>query len=391
VAGAIPLYYNARSLLARRVSSIMTALAVALVVMILFILSGFIAGLKHTVMLSATHGNWIVASRGADSETASYISHEQYEIVKSRTQIQTTPGGEALISPEMMTGFNPAPERPPAQQSFTFLRGVRPIAYKVHRGMKLVSGRWPLGGSSEMVVGEKIQTRFPEELALGRDFHFGRRNWHIVGVFSDNGSARESEVWTDLDALTQDIRYANGFAVLHVILRPGNEDAFQKALDSDERLKLDAVDEQTFYSRELGFVDQLRALGLIVAIILAVGSTFGAMNTMYAAVARRSKEIGVLRALGFTSTKVLASFMAESVMLALAGGIAGEGLGLLVATATGLNSRLMNVGEFIFSFRITPSAFATGLVAAAIIGGLGGLLPAWQAARVRVVDSLRAA
>jgi putative ABC transport system permease protein len=391
VPGAIPLYYNARSLLARRVSSIMTALAVALVVMILFILSGFVAGLKHTVMQSANRGDYIVVSRGADSETASYISHEQYEIVKSRSQIATAANGDALISPEMMTGFNPAPEAPASQQAFTFLRGVRPIAYQVHRGMKLLKGRWPLAGSSEMVVGRNIEARFPHELAVGSDFRFGRRTWHIVGVFSDNGSARESEVWTDLDALTQDIRYANGFAVLHVILRPGTEGAFQKALDSDQRLKLDSVEAQTFYSRELGFVDQLRALGLVVAIILAVGSTFGAMNTMYAAVARRSKEIGVLRALGFTSGKVLASFMAESVMLALAGGVAGEALGLVVASATGLNSRLLNVGEYIFAFRITPAAFVTGLIAAAIIGGLGGLLPAWQAARVRVVDSLRAA
>jgi ABC-type lipoprotein release transport system permease subunit len=391
LAGAIPLYYNARSLLARRVSSIMTALAVALVVMILFILSGFVAGLKHTVMQSATRGNYIVVSRGADSETASYISHEQYEIVKSRSQIAAAPNGDALISPEMMTGFNPAPDAPPSQQAFTYLRGVRPIAYQVHRSMKLLSGRWPLAGGSEMVVGRNIEARFPRELAVGSDFRFGRRTWHIVGVFSDNGSARESEVWTDLDALTQDIRYANGFAVLHVILRPGTEDAFQKSLDADQRLKLDSVEAQTFYARELGFVDQLRALGLVVAIILAVGSTFGAMNTMYAAVARRSKEIGVLRALGFTSSKVLASFMAESVMLALAGGVAGEALGLVVASATGLNSRLLNVGEYIFAFRITPSAFVTGLVAAAIIGGLGGLLPAWQAARVRVVDSLRAA
>src|SRR5690349_22360469 len=177
----------------------MTALAVALVVMILFILSGFVAGLKHTVMQQgATRGNYIVVSRGADSESASYISYEQYEIVKSRTQIATAADGSALLSPEMMTGFNPAPEGPPEQQAFTFLRGVRPIAYRVHRGMKLISGRWPLAGSSEMVVGRNIQARFPAELALGKDFRFGRRTWHIVGVFSDNGSARESEVWTDL-------------------------------------------------------------------------------------------------------------------------------------------------------------------------------------------------
>lgn len=384
----IPLYYNARSLLARRVSSIMTALAVALVVMILFILSGFIAGIKSTVMSAATRGNFVVISRGADSETASYISHEQYEIVKSRAQIATDSSGEALISPEMMTGFNPEPEKA-AGSMFTFLRGVRPIAYKVHRGMKLVEGRWPAAGASEMIVGRKLNARFPA-LAAGRNLRFGRRTWQIVGVFSDNSSARESEMWTDLDVLTQDIRYSTGFAALHVVLRPGTADGFQQSLDTDARLRLDAVAENTFYSRQLGFVDQLRTLGMVVALILAVGSIFGAMNTMYAAVARRSREIGVLRALGFDSSRVLMSFVAESTMLGIAGAIAGEVLALLIARVSGLHGRLMNVGAFIFTFRVTASAFATGLIAGALIGAAGGLMPAWQAARIRVIDSLRA-
>lgn len=224
MAGAIPLYYNARSILARRVSSIMTALAVALVVMILFILSGFIAGIRDTVLSAATRGNFVVVSRGADSETASYITHEQFEIVKSRAQIAADSSGEALISPEMMTGFNPEPEKA-AGSMFTFLRGVRPIAYRVHRAMKVVEGRWPAGGASEMIVGRKLNARFPA-LAPGRDLRFGRRTWRIVGIFSDNGSARESEMWTDLDALVQDIRYSSGFAALHVVLRPAPRSFF---------------------------------------------------------------------------------------------------------------------------------------------------------------------
>ena len=384
----IPIRYNLRSLMVRRATAAMTASVVALVVMLLFILSGFVAGLRATVMQNALPDNWIVLSRGTTDEGASFISHEQYEIVKSRPQIATTADGQALISPEMITGFNAEPDAPPSQSLFTMLRGVYPIAYQVHGGMRLESGRWPARGVAEMVVGRKLAARFPN-LAVGSDFKFGPRTFKIVGIFSDQDSARESEVLTDLGILTQDVHVANGFAVLHVVLKPGTHDDFAKSLTTDSRVKLDTMSEQDFYAKQTGFIDQLRALGLIVALILAVGSVFGAMNTMYSAVARRTSEIGVLRVLGFSRFNVLTSFVIESIVLALAGGILGEILGVLVAYSTGLNSQLMNVGEFIFRFRLTLGAFVSGLVAAILIGALGGFLPAWRASRIRLVDSLR--
>lgn len=384
----IPVRYNLRSLMVRRTTSAMTALVVALVVMVLFILSGFIAGIRGTVMQSAVSGNWIVTSRAANSEPASFVSREQYEIIKSRPQIVTDTDGTALVSPEMMTGFYPSPDSPPAKVGFTFLRGVNPVAYKVHRDMKIESGRWPAHGASEMAVGRKLAARYPN-LALGSDMRFGHRTWKIVGVFSDNNSARESEVWTDLDVLTQDIRYASGFAALHVMLKPGTEDAFQQSLTTDARVRLDAMSEREFYARESGFVDQLRVLGLIVAMILGIGSIFGGMNTMYSAVARRTGEVGVLRVLGFSRFDVLTSFVIESALLGLMGGVGGIILGLITAEVTGLASQLMSVGAFIFTFHLTTSAFVSALIAGAILGALGGLLPAWRASRIGVIDSLR--
>ena len=385
----IPVRYNLRSLMVRRTTSVMTALVVALVVMVLFILSGFIAGIRGTVMQSAAGGNWIVTSTAANSEPASYVSREQYEIIRSRPQIVTDQHGSPLVSPEMMTGFFPAPDAPAGKTGFTFLRGVHPIAYQVHRDMKLVSGRWPEHGASEMVVGRKLAARYPN-LKVGSDIRFGRRTWKIVGIFSDNNSARESEVWTDLDVLTQDIRYNAGFAALHVKLKPGSEEAFQQSLTTDNRLRLEAMPEREFYARESGFVDQLRVLGLVVASILGIGSIFGGMNTMYSAVARRTSEVGVLRVLGFSRFDVLASFVVESALLGLGGGLAGIALGLLAAEATGLASQLMSVGSFIFTFRLTPAAFLWGVAAGTILGALGGLLPAWRASQVGLVDSLRA-
>jgi len=384
----IPIRYNLRSLMVRRATSVMTASVVALVVMLLFILSGFVAGLRATVMRSAMTDNWIVLSRGTTNEGGSFISREQYEIIKSRSQIAATPDGQALVSPEVITGFNPLPDVEPSSAMFTLLRGVYPIAYRVHREMRLLSGRWPNHGAAEMVVGRKLAARF-HNLAVGSDFKFGRRTFKIVGIFSDQDSARESEVLTDLDILTQDIHVSNGFEVLHVVLKPGTHEEFAQSLRTDSRLKVDTMSEEEFYAKQTEFVDQLHALGLVVALVLAIGSVFGAMNTMYSAVARRTGEIGVLRVLGFSRFNVLASFVLESIVLALAGGALGEILGVLVAYSTGLASQLMNVGEFIFRFRLTAGAFVSGMAAAIAIGALGGLMPAWRASRIGLVESLR--
>jgi putative ABC transport system permease protein len=385
----IPIRYNLRSLMVRRATSAMTAAVVALVVMILFILSGFVAGLRATVLHTAISDNWIVLSRGTTNEGGSYISREQYEIIKSRPQIATTRDGQALVSPEGVTGFNPAPDLPLANVFGTLLRGVYPIAFQVHSKLRIELGRWIQPGAEEMAVGRKLAARYPN-LAVGSDFKFGRRTFKIVGVYSDNDSARESEALADLDVLAQEIHMGSGFAVLHVVLRPGMEDDFVKSLSTDARVRVDAKPERQFYAEQAGFVEQLRAMGLAVALVLAIGSIFGAMNTMYSAVARRSGEIGVLRVLGFSRFSVLTSFVMESVLLGIAGVVLGEALGIIAAYATGLHSQLMNVGEFIFRFRLTGGAFISGLLAGVLIGGLGGLLPAWRASRTRVIESLRA-
>jgi putative ABC transport system permease protein len=383
----IPLRYNLRSLTVRRTTSVMTALGIALVVMVLLLLLGLVEGLRHTMLLAGTPGNWIILSRGVVSEPASYISRDEYVIIRTRPEIAASLEGTPLISPELVTGFDPDPDRPAAQ---TFVRGVYPIAYAVHGHMRIVSGRWPAQGQSEMVIGQKLAAGHPN-LAPPRQLRFGRRMWTVVGIFSDAGSSRESEVWTDVDILQQDIRYAQGFSSLHVVLTPGMERGFTAALQHDNRLRMDAVTEEDFYADQARLADQLRGLTLVIATILAIGATFGAANTMYAAVARRTREVGILRALGYGRGAVLTSIVTESVVLGLAGGVVGELLGFAVAHLTGLDSRAMEVGMFIFSFRLTFGVFVAGLILAALIGALSGIMPAWRAARLRVVDALREA
>ena len=386
----IPLSYNARSLMVRWSSSIMAGLGIALIVMILFILFGFVDGMRRTVQGAAETGNYVILSAGAEAEPNGLITQPMYELLRAMPQFETDRSGAPLISPEVVSGLNVNPGH--AKTMFVYIRGVKPIAYDVHRRMRLLSGHWPIPGAGEWVVGRKLAVKFPA-LEPGNKFHFGRRNWNIVGTFADDDSARESEVWCDVDDLFNDYhRKHNGIAnVLHVIIKPGEISSLTEVFKKDPRLPLHAESEREFYSEQNQLADQFQSYGLILASILAIGAVFGGMNTMYAAVARRSREIGVLRALGFGSGNVLTSFMAESAMLGLAGGIVGELIGVIVADLTGLNSRLMNVGLFIFSFHLGVRAFAAGLIAAVLIGVIGGILPAWRASSIGVNEALREA
>ncbi|MGO9450759.1 MAG: ABC transporter permease [Candidatus Binataceae bacterium] len=382
----IPLRYNVRSLMVRRTTSVMTALAVAFVVMILTLLLGFVGGLKRTMLLSGTPGNWIVLSQGVTSESNSHVTQEQYEILRSRPELAVDSAGAALISPEEVTDFILDADHA-ADRATPYVRGVAPIAYRVHRHMRLLSGRWPMQGTAEMIVGRKLAVQHPD-LAPSREVRFGSRNWAIVGVFADDDSVRESEIWTDLATLRQEVGETGGFNVIFVTLKPGTSGSFERALAGSARLSIDAKPETQFYSDGAQLADQLRGLSLVFASILAAGAVFGGMNAMYSAIARRTREIGVMRALGFGHRGLLTSFMTENLILALAGGVAGELLTVAVAYLTGLQSRLMNVGQFIFSFAFSPAVFAGGLAFALLIGIIGGLPPACRAVRIRVLEAL---
>jgi len=386
----IPITYNLRSLMVRRTTTLTTALGIALVVMVVVILLGFVSGLRQSLELAGEPGHWIVLSRGTWSEGESYIPRQQADILRTRPEIATDSSGAALFSPEMVVPFNAAVNRPAIQFRPASLRGVSPVVYRMRRRLKLVAGRWPAPGRDEMAIGQKQAARFPE-LGVGTTFRYGRRSWTIVGIFADRGSALESEFWTDIDVLQQDARFENGYSSFHVVLKPGSEDSFRNALSDDARLTVDALSERDFFAEQAKVADRLRELVLIVGLIVGTGAAFGGMNTMYAAVARRTREVGVLRTLGFSRGSVLTSFLVESVILALTGGVVGDLLAILLGLAAGLNHRLMSVGAVVFSSAFTLSALLGGIVAALLIGIAGGLLPAWRAANLPIIESLREA
>src|SRR5260370_4140076 len=381
----IPLRYNVRSLLERRATSAMTTLGVAMVAMIFVILFGFVGGLKSTLLSAGNYRNWIGIEGGALSENSSGIAREQSDVVRVLPEIALTPDGKPLISPEVIVGVNVS--RDNRVKQFALLRGVTPLAYAVHRGIRIVAGRWPMRGNEEWVVGQKLAARYPY-LAPGTSFHYDRHNWKIVGIFSDNGSARESEILTDNDDLRV-VKQWKGESALHVVLKPGADATFQNALRTDGRLKLDATSEPAYYASQTNIAKELQSLGLIVAMVLAVAAIFGGLNTMYTAVALRQREIGVMRVLGFSRANIMFSFVVESAILGLAAWVVGVLLATIVAWMTGLDRRLMTVGTIFFSYRPPPSAILSGMIAAATIGVVGGMLPAWRAARIGVIEAIR--
>lgn len=387
----VPIRYSVRSLGQRLTSSTMTALSVAMVVMVLTILLGFVDGMRRTITSAAGRNNYILVYRGIKIE-AGFINHESLDILRTRPEIATDAKGNALMSPEILWAFDPTPDAPHA--STATIRAIQsPVGYEVHNKIKVIEGRLPERGKNEWIVGQRLLIRFPN-LHIGTLMKVGRGRvtFPIVGVFTDDGSTRESEVLMDVNdlAVVSHIPPAElGANTVHLILKPGYEEQFANALRGDSRLRLDLYSEHDFYNQLAGASNQLRTLGLVVALILAIGALFGAMNTMYSAVARRKREVGTLRVLGFGRGNVLTAFIMESAVLGFCGGLAGELLAIIVAHATGLESRLMTVGNMMFAFDLPPSAFGYGLVAAIIIGVCGGVLPAWQASRLDVVEALR--
>jgi putative ABC transport system permease protein len=383
----VPVRYNFRSVIERRATSLMTVLGVALVAMMFIIVFGFIAGLNQSLHNAGQDRNWIVLARGVPSENESYVPHPALEAISTLPEVTVDGEHHALVSAESLAGVNVSRTR--GAKEFALLRGVDPIALEVHPNLRMVQGHWPIRGNGEWVVGRKVLAHYPY-LTPG-SFHYGHRDWKIVGVFADNDSARESEIWTDRQDLRNERHWDQGSASLHLVINPGTAEEFAHAIKSDGRFTLEAETEAEYYAAQEKVAGQLHALGLIVGLALGIGATFGGMNTMYTAVTRRGREIGVLRVLGFSRTNILSSFVLESAILGIAGGVTGVVLATVIAWTTGLTSRTMSIGAMFFSYQPTLGAIVAGVAVAAIIGIAGGLPPALRASRMGIIGALREA
>jgi putative ABC transport system permease protein len=384
---AVPLKYNLRSLLVRRVSTAMTAGGIALVVAVFVIVMAMVTGLGAAIGDTGSPDNLIVLRRGATTETYSAMNLDQFDAMKFLPQIRHDAAGDPMASPELPV--QTLLERQGGGRDNVVFRGVLPVALEVHDQVHIVNGRMFQPGLNEVVVGTGLVNRY-KDCALGATLHFGRGAWKVVGIFAAGGSAFESEVWGDLHAVQDEARRGAYYACARLKLIAGADvAALTRRIADDPRINLQAQTESDYYKDEAVVARQLRVLMTVVAAVMAVGAIFGAMNTMYAAVSTRTAEIGTLRALGFGPGSVMVSFLLESLMLALAGGVVGVILAMPINGFSTTFGNYITFSTMAFSFRVTAAIVVEALAFAALMGLLGGWLPARTAMRLSVVDALR--
>jgi putative ABC transport system permease protein len=384
---ALPLSYNVRNLIVRWRVTLLAIGAIALVVAVLIVLISMAQGFRLALQATGSIDNAVLTQRGSTGELTSGISRDNANAVIVDSRVRRDADGRPIASPEIfVVAALPRKDGPVANVS---LRGVTPAAFEVRNGVRLVRGRSFQRGLNELIIGRRAAERYAGA-DVGATVRMQRRDWTIVGVFEANGGGFESELWGDLDVLAAAFNRRGGYQSVTLRLAdPATVAAFNDALQKNPRMQVQLIQERKYYDDQSSQVS-LPLLGLagFVAIVMGIGAVFGAMNTMYAIVAARTREIGTLRALGFSRTAILVSFVTESTLLALAGGL----LGCLIAIpANGLTTAAggANFAEVSFAFRITPPTIVTGLVLAVVMGFAGGLLPAWRASRVAITAALR--
>jgi ABC-type lipoprotein release transport system permease subunit len=384
----IPLIYNVRSVLQRPVSTAMTAAGIALVVAVFIAMLALANGFRAALIKTGSADNAMVLRRGADGEMSSGLTRESVRLISASPYVALDAQNHPLISPEVFVVIN-IPQRQGDGVSNTVARGVNDAAFVVRHNIRIVAGRRFQSGRSEIIVGRKLVAKFANT-DVGDTVRFAGRAWVVVGQFEAGGSAFESEIWGENEQFMPVFR-GDVFQVATFRLKdPAAFDDAKRSLEGDRQLTVDVKRESSFYSdqsRLLGNV--LNILGIAISSIMAVGAIFGAVNTMYAAIGSRTPEIAVLLTLGFKPRSVLASFLAESAIIALFGGIAGALLALPINGIVTSTTNWASFSEISFAFRVTPALLAYGVIFALVMGVLGGFFPARRASRLPVVEALR--
>ncbi len=384
---AIPIKYNFRNIVVRKSSTLATAFTIGLTVAVFLMVMALANGIDLTLASSGEPLNLIVLREGSTAELNSTITRENLNDLRYLDGI-VREAEEPLVAPETLTLIYKA-RKGMSQGSNVSIRGIAPMSNKLRSGFQLVAGRMFQPGLTEAVVAKRISERF-QGLDIGDKFRVQATDYTIVGLFEAGGKAFESEIWVDGNALQSSMNRESYSSVLMRVKDQGALGALTKRITDDQRLQLKAVSERTFYEDQQGASSGLlKGLAVFISIIMAVGAGFAGMNTMYAAVARRTKEIGTLRVLGFGRLSILVAFVLESVAIA----VLGVGIGILLAlplnfVSTG-TSNWTTFSEIAFNFRVTPDLMLSALIFGALIGLFGSLLPSIRASRFKIVDALR--
>ncbi len=385
---ALPLKYNFRNITVRKSSTLATAFTIGLTVGVYLMVMSLAHGIDLTLSTSGEPMNLIVLREGSTAELNSNVTRENLNDLMYLDGVERE-GDKPLVSPELITLIYKA-RKGMSQGSNVIVRGVGAMSTKLRSGFKVDSGRMFQVGPAEAVVSKRIADRF-QGLGIGDKFRIQATDYTVVGLFDAGGKAFESEIWVDVNSLASTTKRDSFVSVLMRVKDQNAMSSLAKRITDDQRLHLKALPERQFYEDQQGTASGfLKALAVFIAFIMAVGAAFAGMNTMYAAVARRTKEIGTLRVLGFSRLSILTAFVLESVVIA----ILGVGIGIVLAlplnfVSTG-TSNFTNFSEIAFNFRVTPDLMLMALIFGVAIGFLGSLLPSIRASRYKIVDALRA-
>jgi putative ABC transport system permease protein len=386
----IPLTYVVRNLATRRLTTVLTAGGMALVVYVFATVLMLAAGLEQTLVATGQDDNVVVIRRSAQSEIQSGIDRAQAGVIETLPDIATGVDGQKLVSKEPVVLIN-LPKRGTGKPANVVIRGVTPQGLALRPQVRIVEGRMARPGTSEIVAGRSIANAF-QGAAIGETMRFASRDWTVVGIFDAGRTGFDSEIWGDAEQMFQAFR-RQAFSVLVFRLADSARfDAVKREIESDPRLTLEAKRETRFYAEQSEALSKfISYLGTTISVIFSIGAVIGAMITMYASVASRTAEIGTLRALGFPRRAVLVAFLVESLLLGLLGGAIGVVAASFMQALSISTMNFQTFAELAFSFTLTPRIVAAALGFALAMGFVGGFLPAVRAARMRIVDALRAA
>jgi putative ABC transport system permease protein len=388
---AIPISYNIRNLKLRKGLTVMTALGIALTVTTAVFIMALLAGLNRAFVSTGDPLNVLVLRKGSQAELSGGFDAALFPTLKTLAGVAKDSHDEPMASGEWVVAIV-LPRRDGTGEVNVVVRGMMQDGLEMRQlgnRIKLVDGRWFTPGQREVVVSESIHKRFAHA-NVGDTMQFGKGPWTVVGIFDAGGSAYESEVWGDVNQMASDFDRQGGFSSAYIrATDPVAADALKNRVSDDQRLRLEGMLETEYYAKQTRSGAPIKYVGFLVAIIMAIGSSFAAMNTMYAAVAYRGREIATLRVIGFSRPAILTSFVLESLMLSLLGALIGIALMLPFNGMTTGTSNQVTFSEVVFSLRMTPTVVVAAIIFGMVMGLFGGMAPAWHAARQNILNALR--
>jgi ABC-type lipoprotein release transport system permease subunit len=386
----LPLSYSIRNLWTRRLTTILTASGMALVVFVFTAILMMAEGLKKTLVETGSPDNVMVLRKGSSSEVQSGVERIQASIIETQPEVAVGADGRRLLAKETVVLISLPKRENSKTVSNVVVRGIGEGSLALRPQVELIRGRMPRPGLPEIMAGKKIADRF-QGGGLGETLRFGLRDWTVVGLFDAGNTGFSSEVWGDADQLMQAFRRPVYSSVIFKVPDPGKFLPFKRRIETDPRLNLEAKHETRYYAEQSEIMSKfLNILGLSLTIIFSFGAMLGAMITMYSSVANRTSEIGTLRALGFQRGSILRAFLYESLFLGLIGGSAGIFLGSFMQLITISTMNFQTFSELAFSFSLTWEIAWKALAFSLGMGLVGGFLPSVHASRMNIVDSLRA-